>query len=185
MIYNEHTISIETFSLIYKTNDLSLLSVGKILPGRLLRRRFKRIIEYFNEMIAAEKKDLTQIILQRKLSNLVNNVLPNLFNGLMTNPTDEMIDYYKSYFGKDPETKEDLKRITLERDKQLKIYNSLFPEIPTNEGDAPFDFDAFVNGLEITNGTPINRRDRLYTLKSHFDSAVQMNATRKKMIANG
>lgn len=185
MIYNEYTISIETFSMVYKTNDLSLLSIGKILPGRLLRRRFKKIIDFFNKMLIVKEENITQLILKQKMSNLINNLLPNLFNGLMTNPTDDMIDWYKLYFGRIPETKEDLEGIVKEREKQLKIYNQMFPNIPVKENDTPFDFDAFVNGLEITNGIPINRKDRLFTLGSHYNSAVQMNEQRKRLTSNG
>ena len=181
MIYNEYTISIETFSLIYRTNDLSLLSVGKLVPGRLLRRRFKKIVEFFNKMLGGKEENLTQQIMKRKLSNIINNLLPNLFNGLMTNPTDEMIDWYKAYFGRIPQTKEDLKGIIKEREKQLKIYNSLYPAIPVEENETPFDFDSFVSGLEITNGMPINRKDKLYTIGAHYKSAVQMNEQRKKI----
>ena len=185
MIYTEYTISIETFSLVYRTNDLSLLSIGKLLPGRLLRRRFKKIVDFFNKMLSVKEENINQLILKQKMSNLINNLLPNLFNGLMTNPTDEMISWYKSYFGRTPETKEDLQGIVKEREKQLKIYNLMFPNIPVKENDTPFDFDAFVNGLEITNGVQINRKDRLYTLGSHYNSAVQINEHRKKLTSNG
>ena len=171
--------------MIYKTNDLSLLSVGKVLPGRLLRRRFKNIVEFFNKMLDTKEEDFTKLLLKQKISNLINNLLPNLYNGMLTNPTNEMIDWYKSYFGRTPSSKEDLKAIMSEREKQLKIYNQLFPNIPVEENDTSFDFDAFVSGLEITNGMPINRKDKLYTLGSHYKSAVQMNEQRKKLKSNG
>ena len=167
--------------MVYKTNDLSLLSVGKILPGRMLRRRWKVIVEFFNKMLETKEEDLTLLILKQKMSNLINNLLPNLYNGMLTNPTDEMIKWYKDYFGRIPSTKEDLKAIMNERTKQLKMYNMMFPNIPVKENDTPFDFDAFVSGLEITNGMQINRKDKLYTLGSHYNSAVQMNEQRKKL----
>lgn len=181
MIYNEYTISIETFSLIYKTGDLSLLSIGKILPGRLLKRRFIKIVDFFNEMLSQKDEDLTKQFIKRKMSNLINNLLPNLFNGLMTNPVEDMIKWYKSYFGHTPATKEDLKTIMKEREKQLKIYNQMFPKIPIKEDEVPFDFDSFVSGLEITNGIAINRKDKLFTIGSHYNSAVQMNNARSKL----
>ena len=171
--------------MIHKTNDLSLLSVGKILPGRALRRRWIGIVEFFNKMLDTKKEDLTQLCLKQKMSNLINNLLPNLYNGMLTNPTDEMIDWYKEYFGRIPSSKEDLKAIMSEREKQLKMYNMMFPNIPVKENDSPFDFDAFVSGLEITNGMQINRKDKLYTLGSHYKSAVQMNEQRKKLKSNG
>ncbi len=185
MIYNKYTISIEQFSMIYKTNDLSLLSVGKILPGRMLRRKWLTIVEFFNKMLDTKEEDLTLLILKQKMSNLVNNLLPNLYNGMLTNPTDEMIDWYKSYFGRIPKSKEDLKAIISERQKQLKMYNLRFPNIKVEENDTPFDFDAFVVGLEITNGIQINRRDKLNTLGAHYKAAVQMNEQRKKLKSNG
>ena len=173
--------------MIHKTNDLSLLSVGKLLPGRALRRRWISIVEFFNKMLDTKEEDLTLLILKRKMSNLVNNLLPNLYNGMLTNPTDEMIKWYKDYFGRVPSSKDDLKAIMNERTKQLKMYNLMFPNIPVkeNENDTPFDFDAFISGLEITNGMQINRRDKLYTLGSHYKSAVQMNEQRKKLKSNG
>ena len=115
------------------------------------------------------------------MSNLINNLLPNLYNGMLTNPTDEMIDWYKDYFGRTPSTKEDLKSIMSEREKQLKTYNLMFPNIKVEENETKFDFDAFVVGLEITNGIPINRKDKLHSLGAHYKAAVQMNEQRKKL----
>ena len=151
----------------------------------MLRRKYQKIVDFFNKMIGEDEVDLTKEFLKRKMSNLINNLLPSLFNGLMTNPTDEMIDWYKKYFGRIPKTKEDLKAILNEREKQFQIYNQMFPEIVLDDGKEPFDFDAFVNGLEITNGVQINRKDRLYTIGAHYKSAVQMNKQQEKIKANG
>ncbi len=145
----------------------------------MLRRKFKKIVDFFNKMLGGEDIDSIQEIRKCKMSNLINNVFPNVFNNLMTDPSDEVIEWYKSYFGRVPSTKEDLQAIPKEREKQLKIYNQLFPEIVEDENKEAFDFDEFVNGLEITNSTPINRKDRLYTLGSHYKSAVQINQLRK------
>lgn len=171
--------------MIHKTNDLSLLSVGKIIPSRALRRRWAVIVDFFNKMLEIKEEDLTLLILKRKMSNLINNLLPNLYNGMLTNPTDDMIQWHKEYFGRLPSSKEDLKAIMNERAKQLKMYNMMFPNIKVEENETPFDFDAFISGLEITNGMQINRKDKLYTLGSHYKSAVQMNEQRKKLKSNG
>ena len=136
-------------------------------------------------MIGEDEVDLTKEFIKRKMSNLINNLLPSLFNGLMTNPTDEMIDWYKRYFGRIPKTKEDLQAILQEREKQFSIYNQMFPEITLDDDKEPFDFDAFVNGLEITNGVQINRKDRLYTIGAHYNSAKQMNRLRENISSNG
>lgn len=185
MIYNEHTISIETFSLVYKTNDFAHLSTNKLYPKRLLKRKFHRIVDFFNVMIAGDDdQDEKMQFLKLKMRNMINNLLPNLYNGLLVKPTQEMGEWFKSYFGKDIETKEDLKLILLEREKQLKMFNQLFPEIDVQEQDEPFDFDQFVSGLEISTGNTINRRDKLYTLGSHYKNAVKLNKQREKMMRN-
>ena len=171
--------------MIHKTNNLSLLSVGQLLPRRMLRRKWAILVDFFNKMLETKEEDLTLLILKQKMSNLINNLLPNLYNGMLTNPTDEMIKWYKDYFGRVPSSKEDLQAIMNEREKQLKMYNMMFPNIKVEENDTPFDFDAFISGLEITNGMQINRKDKLYTISSHYKSAVQMNEQRKKLKSNG
>ncbi len=180
MIYNEYTISIERFSMIYKTGKLSLLSVGGILPGYVLKGKFAAIIKFLNDILGVEKPDMIKEIIKEKMSNLINNFFPNLYNALLLNPTKEMIDLYKSYFGKAPETKEDLQRILKEQEKQIKIFKSLYPDKKI-EPDQEFDFDAFINGLELTRGIHINRKDMLYTLGPHYKSAIELNRERQKV----
>ena len=184
MIYNEHTISIERFSMVYKTGRLSLLSAGGMVPGFLLRGRFAAILKFLNELLGADDPDMLKDVVKLRMSNLINVMLPSLYNGLLTGPTKEMIEWYKAYFGKAPETSEDIQRVLSEQKKQAKMYKALYPEEKI-EHDTPFDFDAFVNGLEFTRGIQIDRKDKLYTLKAHYSNAVEINRLRQKVKKNG
>lgn len=177
-----YTMTFNRFCEMHKRRKISYASrLGFITPKILSARWANDLFNFAREILQGDKGDLLDEYRKRKISNLVNNYLPAMYNALMWTDSSEIKGFYKDYFGKDFENINDLKAIQSEISKLTNQYNSLF----SNDDDLPekeIDFEEILFSIEISLGIPINRKEKLYKFESYYKKALEVIQSTKKQL---
>ena len=98
-----------------------------------------------------------------------------LYTGLLYQPTPYLEDLYKHYFGKKPETGEDLIKILNEADRLAKRYKAMFQqEKPDDEEDKGASLEEVILGVEMILDRTIDRTMKIYQFKYYYDKSLEV-----------
>ena len=106
IFHTKYTISLNRLSRMIETKNPRMLVRFGWVPGGMLRKRFEMFMTEFNEMLNKDEVEyvLENSLLELKISNRVNSLLPALYNGLIYTQDERFKELYKDIFGDYPKT---------------------------------------------------------------------------------
>ncbi len=186
LLRDKYSLTLSEVSIMFETNDMSVLKTRRWVPRWALRHHFRRFMLEFSELFnpAEVEEMVTADLMRLRITNRVNNLLHPLYMGLLLSDRKDFRDLYFELFGKKYNGKEDLKVILSEIDR-MRSKMSEYTQAGTARTGAAVAFEDVITYVEVVLERSLPRDMLLFQFKHQYDLAVLRARELEKIRRNG
>ena len=179
LLKSKYDLTIREVSILFETDDLSILKLKRWVPGVLLRRHYERFMIEFSELFNKNEVAnlLTEDIYRFKIILKVNNILFPLYQGLALELllNRELPDFRKIYadvMGRPYNGNQDLKAIIKEIERLKSKLAEASTPVQRVTGHSKMSFEQVIANTEMILDRTLPRDMKLFEFKKQYDLAV-------------